>query len=90
MSRVKVAVPLVPMHITEVQKKLDVARIYEQTVDIWAWEKSTGDIIHYQGWLVIGSHWRGGTHNLRNPLNGEIRQVRDINIFKFSGHEVYV
>jgi hypothetical protein len=33
------------MHLTEVQRKMEVARIYNQQVDIWLWEKSTADII---------------------------------------------
>lgn len=77
------------MHITEMQKHLDTAKVWSQTVNVDYWKKD-GSIIHLHGWLVIGSHWRGGTHNLRNPSNGEIRKVRDINIFKFNNHEIYV
>lgn len=77
------------MHITEMQRHLDTAKIWNQTVNLEYWKKD-GTIIHLNGWLVIGSHWRGGTHNLRNPANGEVRKVRDINIFKFNNHEIYV
>lgn len=77
------------MHITEMQKRLDTAKIWCQTVNLEYWKKD-GTIINLNGWLVIGSHWRGGTHNMRNPVNGEVRKVRDINIFKFNNHDIYV
>lgn len=78
------------MHMTEVQRHLDTAKIWKELVNIKFWESSTGDCITMEGWLVIGSHWRGGTHNLRNPKNGQIRKVRDINIYEFNNHPVYV
>ena len=81
---------LIALHLKDVQKSLDIARIHGQQVDLWCWEKQTGAILHYKGWWVISSHWRGGTHKLKNPLNNEIREVRDINIFRFNNHEVYV
>lgn len=81
---------LTPMHITDVQRSLDTAKIWNQTVDLWVWEKSTADITHLKGWYVIGGHWRGGTHNMKNMVSGAVRKIRDINIFKFNGHEVYV
>lgn len=79
-----------PLHITEVQKKLDTARIWGQTVDIRIWEKSTGDITNLKGWNVLSNYWHGGTHNLKNMVSGAVRKIRDINIFEFNGHEVYV
>lgn len=81
---------LIAMHLKDVQKSMDIARINGQTVDVWCWEKQTGNILHYKGWYVIGSYWRRGTHRLRNPLNSEVRELRDINIFRYNNHEVYV
>lgn len=78
------------IHLKEVQKSMDIARINGQQADVWVWEKGTGDIIRYNGWWVIGSHWRKGTHRLKNPENGEIRSLRDINIFRYNKQEVYV
>lgn len=79
-----------PIHITEMRKQLDVAAIYSQTVNLKCWKLSTGDIIEYNGWLVKNGHWRGGTHRLVNPDNRQIREVRDICIFEFMGHEIYL
>ena len=81
---------LAPMQITEVQRRMEVARIYNQQVDVWVWEKSTGDITRLNGWYVLSGHWRGGTHNLKNRVSGAVRKIRDIKIFRFNGHEVYV
>ena len=78
-----------PIHFTEMKKQLDIAKIRAQLVNLRCWELKSGDIIDYRGWLVIGSHWRGGTHRLKNPVNGQIRMVRDITIFEFMGHEIY-
>ena len=72
------------------KKQLDIAKIRAQLVNLRCWELKSGDIIEYRGWLVIGSHWRGGTHRLKNPVNGQIRMVRDITIFEFMGHEIYL
>lgn len=79
-----------PIHLTEIKKQLDIAKIRAQLVNLRCWELKSGDIIDYRGWLVIGSHWRGGTHRLKNPVNGQIRMVRDITIFEFMGHEIYL
>ena len=79
-----------PIHFTEMKKQLDIAKIRAQLVNLRCWELKSGDIIDYRGWLVIGSHWRGGTHRLKNPVNGQIRMVRDITIFEFMGHEIYL
>lgn len=81
---------LKPIHLTVMKKELDIARIRSQTVNLRCWEIGTGNIIDYEGWLVKGGHWRGGTHRLLNPDNGQIRMVRDICIFEFMGHEIYL
>ncbi|MGM9724337.1 MAG: maintenance system killer protein [Prevotella sp.] len=79
-----------PIHITEMRKQLDIAAIRAQAVNLRCWKLSTGDIIEYKGWLVKSGHWRGGTHKLINPENHQIREVRDICIFEYMGHEIYL
>ena len=79
-----------PIHINEMRRQLDIAAIRSQTVNLRCWKLSTGDIIEYNGWLVKSGHWRGGTHKLINPQNRQIRVVRDICIFEFMGHEIYL
>jgi len=79
-----------PIHFTEMKKRLDICKIRNQLVNLRCWELQSGDIIQYEGWRVIGSHWRGGTHRLKNPVNGQIRMVRDITIFEYMGHEIYL
>jgi len=77
------------IHINEARRLLDHARIDADTVDVSCW-RSTGEIIEYRGWRVKGVNWRGGWHRLQNPLNGEVRAVRDITIFKINGFAVYL
>ena len=79
-----------PIHYNDMRRELDVARIRRQTVNLRCWKISTGDILTFDGWLVIGSHWRGGTHRLLNPANRQIREIRDCTIFQFLGREVYM
>lgn len=78
------------IHITDVQRSLDTAKIWKQKVDIGYWKMENAEIIWLKGWVVIGSHWRGGTHNLCNPVNGQKRTIRDINIFSYNNRTVYV
>ena len=47
-------------------------------------------IIQYRGWLVKSSSWQQGTHNLYNPVNHQIRKVRDIFIFRYNDHPIYL
>ncbi len=70
-------------------KTLDIASINKETVNIEAWAND-GSIIHYNGWEVIGRYWRGNIHKLKNPVNGQIRAVKDIFIFKINGNTVYL
>lgn len=79
-----------PIHINDMRKALDIAAIRNQTVNLKCWKISTGDILTYDGWLVKSGHWRGGTHRLINPRNRQIREVRDVCIFEFMGHEIYM
>lgn len=77
------------IHITEMQKSIGVAKIYRQPITIECWA-SDGRIIKYDGWIVINQYWSGGTTRLKNPVNGEIRSVNDILIFRYNGMEVYL
>lgn len=52
--------------------------------------KADGTICNYDGWLVSSSHHTAGTHDFRNPVNGQIRKVKDVLIFKINGHPVYL
>ena len=79
-----------PIHIKEMRERMDIAAIRSQTVNLRCWKLSSGDIVEYKGWLVKGGHWRGGTHKLINPANGQIREVRDTTVFEFMGHEIYL
>ena len=50
-------------------KALDHARIEGERVSIKAWKLENGEIIHLDGWWCISSHWRGGTHTFKSPVN---------------------
>ena len=78
-----------PIHMKEGQQLLDVARDTRQRVFVTAWD-SQGNIIHYDGWLVSSSNWRGGWHRLLNPVNKQIRTVPDIFMFNINGHPIYL
>lgn len=77
------------IHINDVCKQMDVARIYGQTIHIVAWEQS-GALVDYNGWKVSSGNWRGGWHKLINPVNGQVRTVPDCYIVKFNGHSMYL
>ena len=60
-----------------------------QPCDLRLWKLSTGDILQYHGAVCIGSHWRGGTHRVRLPQSGLIREFRDITLFEINGYSIY-
>ena len=78
-----------PIHMKEGQQLLDMARDTRQRVFVTAWD-SQGNIIHYDGWLVSSSNWRGGWHRLSNPVSREIRTIPDIFMFNINGHPIYL
>ena len=78
-----------PIHMKEGQQLLDIARDARQKVWITAWD-SQGNIVHYDGWLVSSSNWRGGWHRLTNPVSREIRTIPDIFMFNINGHPIYL
>lgn len=78
------------IHINELRRALDISRIDRSPVDIDCWKGSDGTIIHYHGWYVTSSNWREGTHRLRNPVNNQVRKVRDVFIFRYNNHPIYL
>lgn len=52
--------------------------------------KLDGTVVRYEGWVVLSSWWRKGTHDLRNPVSGQVRKVIDVLIFDINGHPVYI
>lgn len=79
-----------PIHITEGQQLLDIARESGQKVYVKAWEGSTGNILEYNGWMVSSSNWRKGWHKFINPVSHQIRTLPDIFIFNINGHPIYL
>ena len=77
------------IHLKEAQLFLDECQRTHELVWLVAL-KQTGEICRYEGWQVISSWWRRGTHDLLNPKNGEKRKVRDILIFEVNRHPVYL
>lgn len=78
------------IHINELRRALDISRIDRTPVDLDCWKLSDGSIIRYRGWLVKSSSWQQGTHNLYNPVNHQVRKVRDIFIFRYNDHPIYL
>ena len=78
------------IHFSEMLRLLDQAYQHRSLVDVWAWEGTTGEIIHYNGWLVHHVHWRGGYVRLRNPKNREIRTLPQIYIIKINNKRIYL
>ena len=78
-----------PIHMKEGQQLLDIARDARQKVWITAWD-SQGNIVHYDGWIVSSSNWRGGWHRLTNPVSREMRTIPDIFMFNINGHPIYL
>lgn len=72
--------------------QIDAIRLLEsgQPCDLRLWKLSTGDILEYKGAQVVGSHWRGGTHRVRLPRSGVIREFRDITLFSINNMEIYL
>ncbi len=57
--------------------------------NIKVWKLSTGDIITYNQIKCVGKHWRGGTHRIKLPQSGLLREFRDVTLFEINGMEVY-
>ena len=53
------------------------------------WKLSTGDILEYEGSVCVGGQKRGGTHRVRLPRSGVLREFRDISLFEIDGLKIY-
>lgn len=83
-SRVKSAI-----HLKEAQMFLDECQRTHEPVWVVALSKD-GRLHHYDGWQVLSSWWRRGTHDLLNVRSGKMRKIRDVLIFSINGHPVYL
>jgi hypothetical protein len=52
--------------------------------------KADGSVMLLEGWMCISGWWVKGSHDFKNPRNGQIRKVRDVLIFNINGHPVYI
>lgn len=57
---------------------------------IRCWKISTGDILTYRNAVCAGGHRRGGTHHIRLPQSGLLRELRDITLFEIDSLAVYL
>ena len=73
----------------DMQLFLDDCARKKETVSIVALKKD-GTKMELNGWVVISGHWQKGTHDFRNPVNGQIRKVKDLLVFCLNGHPVYI
>ncbi len=77
------------VHLKEAQLFLDECRRTHELVWLTVLTKE-GRLCRYEGWQVLSSWWRRGTHDFKNPKNGQMRKVRDVLIFEINGHPVYI
>ena len=61
-----------------------------QPVNLRLWKLATGDILEYKGAVCIGGHWRKGTHRVRLPRSGVIREFRDVTLFEINNNTIYL
>lgn len=72
--------------------KRDALRLLEdrQLHTIKVWKLSTGDILTYKDCICHSADRRRGTHKIRVPLSGVLREFRDITLFEIDGLSVYL
>lgn len=72
--------------------KRDALRLLEdrQLHTIKVWKLSTGDILTYKDCICHSADRRRGTHKIRVPLSGVLREFRDITMFEIDGLSVYL
>lgn len=72
--------------------KRDALRLLEdrQPHTIKVWKLSTGDILTYKDCICHSADRRCGTHKIRVPLSGVLREFRDITMFEIDGLSVYL
>lgn len=78
-----------PIYYKDAQKFLDECIRTRELVSLTVLLQD-GTLRRYDGWMVISSHWKGGSHTLKSPTSKEIRKVRDILIFNINGHPIYL
>lgn len=78
-----------PIYYKDAQKFLDECIKTRELVSLTVLLQD-GTPRRYDGWMVISSHWKGGSHTLKSPTSKEIRKVRDILIFNINGHPIYL
>ena len=61
-----------------------------QPVNLRLWKLATGDILEYKGAVCIGGHWRRGTHRVKLPTSGVIREFRDVTLFEINNNTIYL
>ncbi|MBR4269620.1 MAG: hypothetical protein IKQ47_07565 [Prevotella sp.] len=77
------------LHMKDAQLFLDECQRTHEPLNVTALKKD-GTRIVLEGWTVTSSYWQRGTHDFRNPRNGQIRKVKDLLIFEINGHPVYI
>lgn len=77
------------LHLKDVQLFLDECTRTREPVRLFVL-KADGTPATFDGWLVSSGNWRAGTHKLRHPRSGQVRQIADILIFGINGHPVYI
>ena len=60
-----------------------------QACNLRVWKLSPGDIIEYKGVRCIGAHWRRGTHRIKLPQSGLLREFRDVTLFEINNMTIY-
>lgn len=59
-------------------------------VNLRLWKLATGDILEYKDAICIGGHWRRGTHRVKLPNSGVIREFRDVTLFEINNNTIYL
>lgn len=53
------------------------------------WKLSTGDILTYEDARAASRFTRGGTHKVRLPRSGLLREFRDVTLFEIDDMRIY-
>lgn len=54
------------------------------------WKLSTGDILTYHDAVYAGGWRRHGTHRVRIPRSGLLREFRDVTLFEIDDLTIYL
>ena len=77
------------LHITEALHTIAVAEEHRAEINLKAY-KGNGEVVTYEGWVVMHDYWRKGYMRLRNPRNGQVRLVPQIFITELNGKRIYL